>query len=319
RINDGLAPNNWQAMLRNNTWLEQNYPGLGIQLGDEIWADLQNGWEGTNWIDEITQRDAPVVSHALNITGGSEDIIYSLGASYLGQEGIIGGHVTDAGYKRFTARLNTEMILKKNDEHAIITVGENFTYTNIEDRSVATGNIYYNDLHDALIQNPLMPAYWQPAIDNNVNEFGFTPTLGGISNNQNNPLAIMYYRHNYNSGKNNSIVGNVFLEIEPILDLRFRSSYGTNAWFGHSRSMNPTYHLGTLYRADVDGASQSQYFGNDWTWTNTLSYDFRIGEHEINALVGTELLQNQINNEVGGSRNNLLFPGDPRYAYLNNT
>ncbi|WP_029034439.1 SusC/RagA family TonB-linked outer membrane protein [Salinimicrobium terrae] len=319
RVNDGLAPNDWEAMLKNNTWLNNNYPGLGTQLGEEIWTNLQNGWEGTNWINEMTQEDVPMVSHAINITGGSEDIIYSVGASYLDQEGIIGGHITDAGFKRFTARLNTEMVLKKNDEHAIITIGENFTYTNIENRSVATGNIYYNDLHNALVQNPLMPAYWQPAIDNNVNEFGFTPTLGGISTNQTNPLAVMFYRHNYNYGKGNNIVGNVFLEVEPIMDLKFRSSYGTNAWFGHNRSMNPTYHLGVLYQDDVDGAQQGQYFGNDWTWTNTLSYDFRVGDHELNALVGTELLQNQINNEVGGSRNNLLFPGDPRYAYVNNT
>jgi TonB-linked SusC/RagA family outer membrane protein len=319
RVNDGLAPNNWQALLQNNSWLETNYPGLGTQLGQEIWDKLQNGWQGTNWIDEMTQEDAPVRSHAINITGGSEDIIYSLGASYLNQEGIIGGNITDAGFKRFTARLNTEMILKKNSEHSIITIGENFTYTNIENRSVATGNIYYNDLHNALVQNPLMPAYWQPAIDNNINEFGFTPTLGGISNNQNNPLAVMFYRHKYNFGKGNNITGNVFIEIEPIKDLKFRSSYGTNAWFGHSRSMNPTYHLGVLYQDEVDGAEQSQYFGNDWTWSNTLSYDLRLGDHELNALVGTELLQNQINNEVGGSRNNLLFPGNPKYAYVNNT
>ena len=319
RVNDGLAPNDWQAMLSNNTWLENNYPGLGTQLGEEIWTNLQNGWEGTNWINEMTQEDAPMRSHAINITGGSEDIIYSVGASYLDQEGIIGGHITDAGFKRFTARLNTEMVLKKTDEHAIITIGENFTYTNIENRSVATGNIYYNDLHNALVQNPLMPAYWQPAIDNNVNEFGFTPTLGGISTNQTNPLAVMFYRHNYNYGKGNNIVGNVFLEVEPIRDLKFRSTYGINAWFGHNRSMNPTYNLGVLYQDEVDGAQQGQYFGNDYTWTNTLSYDLTIGDHELNALVGTELLQNQINTEVGGSRNNLLFPGDPRYAYVNNT
>lgn len=319
RINDGLAPNDWEFMLSNNSWLRTNYPGLDTQLGEEVWADLQNGWEGTNWIDEMTKEDAPVRSHAINITGGSEDIIYSLGASYLSQEGIIGGNITNAGFKRFTARLNTEMVLKKNDDHAIITIGENFTYTNTENRSVATGNIYYNDLHNALVQNPLQPAYWQPAIDNNINEFGFTPTLEGISTNQANPLAVMYYRHNYNSGKGNNITGNVFVEIEPIQDLKFRSSYGMNTWFGHSRSMNPAYSLGTLYRDFQDGAQQDMYFGNDWTWTNTLSYDLRLGDHELNALVGTELLQNQINTNVGGSRNNLLFPGNPKYAYLDNT
>ena len=87
----------------------------------------------------MTNENAPVQNHALNITGGSEDIIYSMGASYYDQKGMIGGDITDAGYKRFTARLNTQMVLKKNVNHAILTVGENFTYTNIENRAVATG------------------------------------------------------------------------------------------------------------------------------------------------------------------------------------
>ena len=245
RVNDGLAPNNWQAILKNNPWLESNYPGAGTQLGEEIWTAMENGWEGTNWIDEMTNEDAPVQNHALNITGGSEDIIYSMGASYYDQKGMIGGDITDAGYKRFTARLNTQMVLKKNANHAILTVGENFTYTNTENRSVATGNIYWNDLHNALVQNPFQPAYWQPSIDRNINEFGFTPTLDGLATGQTNPLAVMYYRHNYNYGKGNNIVGNVFAELEPTKDLKLRSSFGVDSWFGNGRSMNPTYHLGS--------------------------------------------------------------------------
>jgi TonB-linked SusC/RagA family outer membrane protein len=280
---------------------------------------MENGWEGTNWIDEMTNENAPVQNHALNITGGSEDIIYSMGASYYDQKGMIGGDITDAGYKRFTARLNTQMVLKKNVNHAILTVGENFTYTNIENRAVATGNIYWNDLHNALVQNPFQFAYWQPSIDRNINEFGFTPTLDGLATGQTNPLAVMYYRHNYNYGKGNNIVGNVFAELEPTKDLKLRSSFGVDSWFGNGRSMNPTYHLGILYQDDVDGAQQNQYFGNNWTWTTTLAYDRQFGDHKVGALVGYELLQNQIDTEVGGSRNGLLFPGDPKYAYINNT
>ena len=319
RVNDGLAPNDWETMLKNNNWLNNTFEGdLGTQLGEQVWTDLQNGWEGTNWIDEMTNSNASVQSHAVNITGGSEDIVYSMGISYFDQKSMIGGDITDAGYKRLTARLNTEMVLKKNKEHAIVTVGENFTFTNSENRSVRTGNIYWNDLHNALVQHPLMPAYWQPAMDNNINEFGYTPTMDGI-NQHTNPIASMYYASNYNYGKGNRIVGNLFAEFEPIKDLKLRSSYGIDAWFGHNRSMNPTYALGTLYTDDVDGAQQSQYFGNNWTWTTTLSYNRQFGDHNVTGLVGYELLQNQINTEVGGSRNNLLFPGNPRYAYINNT
>ncbi|MGB5262977.1 MAG: carboxypeptidase-like regulatory domain-containing protein, partial [Lutimonas sp.] len=56
RLNDGLAPNDWESILKNNSWLNDNYNGLGTQLGEEIWSDLQNGWKGTNWIDEMTNK-----------------------------------------------------------------------------------------------------------------------------------------------------------------------------------------------------------------------------------------------------------------------
>jgi len=319
RVNDGLAPTDWNAMVHDNNWLETNYPGAGKQLGDDIWAKLQDGWEGTNWINEMTKKDAPVVSHALNITGGSEDITYSAGISYFDQDGMLGGNITDAGYKRLTARFNTTMVLKKNNQHSIITVGENFTYSNTQNRSIANGNIYWNDLHNALVQNPLQPAYWQTSIDRNINEFGYTPTLDGLNTGQTNPLAVMYYRHNYNYGKGNNITGNAFLEIEPALNLKFKSIYGVDSWFGNGRSMNPTYHLGVLYNDATDGASQNSYFGANTTWTNTLSYDTKFGEHKITAVIGTELIRDQINNELKASRNNLLFPGNPKYAYLNNT
>jgi hypothetical protein len=73
------------------------------------------------------------------------------------------------------------------------------------------------------------------------------------------------------------------------------------------------------YNDAVNGAAQNSYFGANTTWTNTLSYDKKIGDHKINGVIGTELLQNQVNNYVSGSRNNLLFGEDPKYAYLNNT
>nr|WP_315157481.1 TonB-dependent receptor [uncultured Flavobacterium sp.] len=319
RVNDGLVPHDWNAIVHDNAWLNTTYPGAGQELGDDVWSKLQSGWEGTNWINEMTKKDAPIVSHSLNISGGSEDIVYSAGLSYFDQDGILGGNIVDAGFKRLTARLNTQMVLKKNDKHSIITIGENFTYSNRQNRSVATGNIYWNDLHNALVQNPLQPAYWQNSIDRNINEFGYTPTLDGLNTGQTNPLAVMYYRHNYNYGKGNSINGNAFLEVEPVLNLKFKSVYGIDSWFGHSRSMNPTYNLGVLYRDYIDGATQSQYFGANTTWTNTLSYDTKLGEHKISGVIGTELIQNQINDNVSATRNNLLFPGNPTYAYLNNT
>jgi len=314
RVNDGLEPYDWETMLKNNSWLNNNFPdNLGTQLGEEIWAMLQDGWEGTNWINEITKKDAPMVSHALSVSGGTNNVIYSLGFSYLDQTGIIAGDLIDAGLKRMTARINTEYILYRADDYDIIKVGENFTYTNNVNRSVGTGNIYWNDLHDALVINPLMPAYW----DKSPDPHGFTPVLEGISNNQTNPLATCFYRHNYGWYKGNDIKGNVYAEIQPINNLVFRSAFGIDAWFGSGRSWSPTYGLGTLYSNPKDAVNQNMYFGNNWTWTNTLTYDLHLGDHRITALVGNEMYKNQINREVGGWMADSRFQ-DPDYAYLNN-
>jgi len=314
RTNDGLAPNDWEAIVKNNFWLNDNYPdNLGTQLGEDIWGRLQEGWKGTDWIDEMTQQNAPMQSHAINITGAKEDVTYAIGLSYFDQTGMIGGDITDAGYKRLTARFNSEMVLFKNDRFNIVTFGENFTYTNTENRSVATGNIYWNDLHNGIVQNPLMPAYW----DKSPDQHGFTPTLDGLANDQHNPVATMYYRHNYNWGKGNNITGNVYTEIQPIAGLKFRSVFGISSWFGNSRSWTPTYALSVLYGNANDGAQQDAYQGVDYTYTNTLSYDYSINEHKLSGLIGTEMIKHGTNMNVGGSMSNTIF-GTPEYAYLDN-
>lgn len=318
--NDGKPLPNWEAMLKNNTWLDGKFPNnLGTQLGTEIWDNLQNGWKGTNWINEMVTEDATVENHTLNITGGGEDNTYAFGLSYFNQNGLIGHDLTNAGYKRLTARINSEYVLRKNEDHNILTLGENLTYTNSSNRSVGTGGIYYNDLHNALVQNPLMPAYWQPAIDNNVNEYGFTPTLDGLSDGQSNPLAVLFYRHNFNNlgNQSNQIIGNVYAELEPIKNLKFRSTFGFDSWFGHSRSYSPTFALGLKYASNIDGVSQSQYQGVNLTFTNTLSYERRFGDHNVKALVGMEVFKNELNTNVGGSRVGSIFQS-PEYAYLQN-
>ena len=84
RVNDGMAPTDWETVLKNNSFLNANYPGnLGTQLGEEVWADLQSGWQGTDWVDEMSTKNAPVQNHSLNITGSSKDVVYAIGVLLL--------------------------------------------------------------------------------------------------------------------------------------------------------------------------------------------------------------------------------------------
>jgi TonB-dependent starch-binding outer membrane protein SusC len=315
--NDGKALTDWEGQIKDNSWLDENSTdNLGAQYGEHVWNKLQSGWKGTDWVDEITQKNAPVISHALNITGATDDLTYAAGFSYLDQTGIIGGDIINAGFKKITGRLNTEIKLLKISDRKILKLGENITYTNTQNRSTGTGNIYWNDLHDALVTNPLMPAYWEGSPDKN----GFSPTLEDVNLGQSNPIASMYYRHNFNWGKGNNLIGNIYGELEPIEKLKLRSSYGINSWFGHSRGFSPAYGLSRQFNRPSSARSitQSAYQGVNTTWTNTASYEATFSNHNVTVLVGTEQVKNDVLNfNVGGSR---LWPlyDDPAYAYLDN-
>ncbi|TCO07454.1 SusC/RagA family TonB-linked outer membrane protein [Natronoflexus pectinivorans] len=318
RINDGADPYNWENRIINgNTYFDQNYPGNpGQAYGQYVWNRLQNGWTGTDWVDEITKSNAPVQSHSVNITGSSEDITYAMGFSYLEQTGIIGGDITDAGYRRLTARFNSEMVLFKNDQRDIITVGENFTFTNSRNRSVATGDIYWNDLHNAIVTNPMMPAHYDMGALNRLT-YGYGPTLEGIDRNQHNPIGTMYDRHNYNWGKGNTYSGAVYAVIEPVADLKYRSSFGLNGWFGHFRSYKSVYERANLDRRSRDNVTQSMNQGTVYTWTNTLTYDTRVENHRFNFLVGSEMVRNVLNTSMEAMKAGTDF-GLPQHAYLRN-
>ncbi|MFI3332768.1 MAG: TonB-dependent receptor [Rikenellaceae bacterium] len=318
RSNDGLTAFDWESMVKNNSYLSSTFGDeIGSAYGEYVWNMLENGWEGTNWVDEITNEDAIIQSHAVNITGGAKDFVYAAGFSYYDQEGIIGGDIIGAGYTRITARLNSEVVLFKNSQHNILTFGENITYTNTVSKSTANGNIYYNDLHAALVATPLMPAYWD---NEGVAAYtnGFAPNLDGIDVDQLNPLAEMYYNRNFSEGGSNNIIGNVYAELEPIKNLKIRSSFGVSAWFGNNRSYSPEYSMGSLLSSTTTSASMNMWQGSSNTWTNTATYDFTINDdHEFSALIGTEMVKTVYNGYIYGYRQNMLFDGMD-YAYLDN-
>lgn len=318
RINDGAEPYNWEDRVVNgNTYLTTNYgAGIAKEYGQHVWDKLQAGWTGTDWVDAVTMANAPMQSHSFNINGGKDDVTYAFGLSYYDQSGIIGGDITDAGYKRITARMNTEMVLFKNNRHDILTVGENITYNNSQNRSVGTGDIYWNDLHSAIVANPLLPLHYdKPELQKLTN--GWAPTLEGIHRNLHNPVAQLYYRHNFNWSRGNSIIGNVYAVLEPVQDLKFRTAFGLNSWFGQSRSYSPVYGYADTYNRTVDAVSQSMYVGVSYTWTNTLTYDLRRGQHAFNFLLGSEMLKNVSSADMSASKAKTDF-GLPEYAYLNN-
>ena len=103
------------AILKNEAFAagSQEPPFNNVELG-----------EGTNWQDQVFQT-APIQNYNLTVTGGSEKTSYSIGGSFLDQQGIVGGD--KASFKRINARLNlvTELAQDVKLENVLLYTNEN--------------------------------------------------------------------------------------------------------------------------------------------------------------------------------------------------
>lgn len=278
---------------------------------------IKNGeWNGTNWFDEALNKNAQLQNHALNIIGGGEQAKYSLGLSYANQEGIFGKPV-EPQFKRYTFRLNTEYTLLKNKDLNIIKIGENMTFTHTDKNGIGIGAWGDNDLRKMLSATPLMPLYnsegeFYSQKDKETDKWNWDPMAA-------NPIALMKHKRGDNINNNNNIRGNLYLEIQPIKSLKFRSSFGLSLSANSTRKYISIYNLSSTEFNTEDQVSQSMSTGLYWLWDNTLSYNLTFNNlHFFDIMLGQSIEKSGMGESISGSNRNSLF-SDFKYAYLTNT
>src|SRR5699024_9082481 len=125
----------------------------------ELYDRIQSGqWKGTDWMQEIYNKNAPVQNHALNISGGSEQSVFSFGISYAPQEGVLGKPV-EPNNEKYTVRLNSDHVIYENNDIDIVKFGQTLNYSYRERSGIAVGGMYYNDIRNMLVGSPLVPVY----------------------------------------------------------------------------------------------------------------------------------------------------------------
>lgn len=279
---------------------------------------IMNGtWEGTNWMEEARNKNAMTQNHAIGLIGGTDFSKFSMGFSYSEQDGIIGKPV-NPHFKRYTARINSDHVLLKVKDYDVITIGENLTYSFNTRSGIGIGNIYWNDVHNLLVGNPLMPVH--------NSEGGFYDQPSKVADDWSlagfiaNPIAEMVYRRGQNLSKNHSLFANVYAEIQPIKNLRYRSSFGYKMNASSYRQYTPIYNLSTTITNVTDDVNQSQSLGYSYTFDNTLSYLMTIDDvHTLDGVIGQSIEKWGMGEGVGGANSNSLFPGSWDHAWLSNT
>lgn len=285
-------------------------------LGKSEWDKIANGsWQGTNWLKEMENENAPIQSHSLNVTGGTEQSVYSLGLSYTSQEGIYGKPVEPV-YNRYTVRVNTDNTIYKVNDLDIIKVGENLSYFYAEKSGIAIGNSYWNDINAALRANPFLPLWAKDTEGNDiVGQYHYASPWYSL---QPNPIAIMVNERGQNLSKNHNLNGNIYAIIQPIKNLKFRTSFGLNMSGSNYRGYKPVYDFGPNHFNTQDEVTQNGSLGFSWTFENTLSYSWKIKEdHHFDAMLGMSAERWGLGDSWGAVGTNSIFD-DFDHAYIDN-
>jgi TonB-linked SusC/RagA family outer membrane protein len=268
--------------------------------------DIAGMGEGTDWLDEMFVENAVTQNYSLGAQGGTEKSVYSTSLSYTSTGGIVGGRDLSY-YERYNFRINTEHNVFKD----IIKLGQHLTFAYIQNNGVAVGNQYSNSLRGAFGTNPLIPMY-----DTEGNFYDTTPDSAPWYVGQVNPYAQMVY-NNQNRNNEQKLLGDVYMIVEPIENLRFRTSLGLDYYASEGRSYSPIYNLSIYSFNNFSRVNQYQSKGRSLLWDNLLSYSWgENSDHGFEAMIGSSAFQFD-GSEIRGSNTNLVI-NDLRYAWLGN-
>jgi hypothetical protein len=172
--------------------------------------DLSNLGTGTDWQDELF-TSAPLFSHSLSASGGSENITYSISGSYLGQDGIIASEKSN--FTRWTLRNNLSINLTEK-----LKLNTLLLYTNVKRRGIPEGGrgsiLYYG-----ANASPLTPIFDGTDGSGPSGGFSFIGPEQGIE--IINPFAVI--DNTYNVTKVNRFTGKLELVYDIIEDLDITS------------------------------------------------------------------------------------------------
>lgn len=236
---------------------------VGGRYDGYINANRTMRYADTDWLDAIS-RTGFSQSYDLSVSHANDkhSAMFSLG--YKKSNGII--KYTD--FQNISARMNSSYNIAD-----WISVGENFTVTYSSQVDVAP-------MENALKMAPIVPVYEEDGVT-------FSGPVGSMSDRQ-NPLREAY--HNRDNSLNYwRMFGNAYVDIKPFKGFTFRSNFGIDYYSSFINAMTHTYHS-DIVSNDIAKTTLSHNNEVNWTWSNTINYNFKIADqHTFNVLLGAEL------------------------------
>ena len=266
-MNDGMDPNT-NGLGYNYDWSynEQGNPVLnGISMKKYLDDAGTTPAADTDWFDEVTRKGV-VQQYNVSVSKGSDkgSSFFSLG--YYKNLGII----KESDFERFSARMNTEYKLLKNN---CLTVGEHFT-VNRTSEVAAPGGF----LQNVLQFNPSLPIYTE---DGN-----YAGPVGGYPDRY-NPVAVLE-RNKDNRYTYWRMFGDAYINLNPFKGFNIRTTFGLD--YSQKQQRFFTYPVTEGNVANNKNAVEAkQEHWTKWMWNAIATYNKEIGQHRFDLMAGMEL------------------------------
>ena len=257
-----ISPSFFQGARR---FLPVDQGGLGYT---EQWARTDR----TKIQDEIFQNGLQQ-EYNLNISGGSENSVYSVSGTYTDMDAITKGY----NYARFILTANMEFTIRK-----YIKIGQNLSVTraNTSGRSV--------DYTAAIRWAPYMP------LIDTANAWGYSKITSAIDggNDTFNPMPNLMLGEVMN--KSTRIREQVYIDVSLFDMFKWRTQFQYTNNSNNNFNWMPYTENGNLFNQasiqDVYGYSEGA------TVENYLTFDKKIESHTINAMIGNTYSTSKLNN-----------------------
>ena len=286
-------------------------------MSPELYSSIMDGsWQGTDWVGEMQNPNAPMQNHALTVSGGSDRSRFSASYSYNEQDGIFGKPVAP-NFTRHNARLNMDHVIYRVNKLDVISMGANAMYSYSENTGISTGNRFSNDLQNAITAPSILPMYDKGG---DFYDYEDAQADGWLFDKMAyNPIGLMVAK-NQKLTKGHRLFSNAFVEIQPIKNLKLKSSFGYKLFANSTHEFTPQYNYSDKEVVGKELVTQNMGLQYAWTWENTASYKFRIQEKNgFDIVIGQSMEKSGIGEQMSASNSGLVFSQHFDYAWLSNT
>lgn len=229
---------------------------------------------GTNW-QKAVFSSAPIVNHNLRASGGTEKFTYSVGTSYLDQDGIVGKEKSNFNRITLNSNLSYDISEKLNVKATAI-----YTHSNQNRLSEnALGSVLFN----AINMNPTLPIKTAD---------GAYSLAEGLGNEVINPMAQIENTDDKNQIDKISATLGFEYEFAPHFFAESRFQYNHSKVKTDVFKPVVNYGSGKVFNISTNELVDNDDQYEDYTWDNFLKFEKTYNDvHQVKVLLGGSMFK----------------------------